>query len=110
LQRYEKRAGARLCYLPPPTPRAGTRSFFRGPDADIACRVLTRIVHVRWLREITFEPRWAPFPEAGVQFLLADLWRKWVIDEAVNQFGDAAFLRLYPPTAGIKAGWSAQGG
>ncbi|MGO6734743.1 hypothetical protein [Rhizobium ruizarguesonis] len=34
--------------------------------------------------EITFEPRWAPFPEAGVQFLLADLWRKWVIDEAVN--------------------------
>ncbi|MDI5930299.1 hypothetical protein, partial [Rhizobium leguminosarum] len=25
-QRYEKRAGARLCYLPPPTPRAGTRS------------------------------------------------------------------------------------
>ena len=26
LQRYEKRAGARLCYLPPPTPRAGTRS------------------------------------------------------------------------------------
>jgi hypothetical protein len=58
--------------------------FFRGPDADIACRVLTRIVHVRWLREITFELRWAPFPEAGVQFLLADLWRKWVIDEAVN--------------------------
>ncbi|TAZ45190.1 hypothetical protein ELH76_34605 [Rhizobium ruizarguesonis] len=27
LQRYEKRAGARLCYLPPPTPRAGTRSW-----------------------------------------------------------------------------------
>ncbi|WP_205125222.1 hypothetical protein, partial [Rhizobium rhizogenes] len=26
LQRYEKRAAARLCYLPPPTPRAGTRS------------------------------------------------------------------------------------
>lgn len=29
---------------------------------------------------------------------------------AYRQFGDAAFLRLYPPTAGIKAGWSAQGG
>ncbi len=27
LQRYEKRAAARLCYLPPPTPRAGTRSI-----------------------------------------------------------------------------------
>src|SRR4051794_31979855 len=47
--------------------------FFPSSDADIACRVLTRIVHVGWLREITFEPRWAPFPEAGAQFLLADL-------------------------------------
>ncbi|ABC92972.1 putative insertion sequence transposase protein (plasmid) [Rhizobium etli CFN 42] len=26
LQRNEKRAGTRLCYLPPPTPSAGTRS------------------------------------------------------------------------------------
>ncbi|MGR9180314.1 hypothetical protein ACU8OR_32980 (plasmid) [Rhizobium leguminosarum] len=78
--------------------------FFCGRDAGIAYRAFTRIGNVGWLREITFgwlsndnrcskvgrsgctafEMRGHSFLKQGVQFFLADLWRRWVFDEAVK--------------------------